>query len=98
MTTHVYGRRPGDFEVGDRVALAPWHDLWMRGVRFGRVTRIGRKWVHIQADNLTRTITVPPWSLRLIERRKVCDCGAENHPSYVPGSFVHSESCPHYAE
>lgn len=28
----------------------------------------------------------------------VCDCGAENHPSFIEGWFVHSESCPYYYE
>lgn len=29
-------------------------------------------------------------------RRKVCDCGAENHPSVIEPYLVHSESCPFY--
>lgn len=53
MTAHVYGTRTGDFEVGDRVALAPWLDLWMRGVRFGNVTGVGRKYVRVRFDGDT---------------------------------------------
>jgi hypothetical protein len=40
-----------DFKVGDRVEIHPATDLWMRGARFGTVTKIGRKYVHVKLDN-----------------------------------------------
>jgi hypothetical protein len=43
-------------KVGDRVALAPHHDLWMAGCRYGNVTRTGvaeatgRRWHLVTLD------------------------------------------------
>ncbi len=36
--------------IGDRVALHPATDWWMRGARFGRIKKIGRKLVHVQLE------------------------------------------------
>lgn len=36
---------------GDRIALHPAEDLWMRGIRYGTVTLLGTKWVHFNDDN-----------------------------------------------
>lgn len=38
-----------EVKVGQYVALHPATDLWMRGVRFGTVERLGRKWAYIRA-------------------------------------------------
>ena len=59
MTTHYDYERPADFAVGDRVQLHPALDLWMRGVRFGNVTKIGRKYVHVKPDNYRRVRISP---------------------------------------
>jgi hypothetical protein len=33
------------FTVGQRVAIEPWADLWMRGAKYARIERVGRKGV-----------------------------------------------------
>jgi hypothetical protein len=43
-----------DFKPGDRIELHPATDLWMRGARFGTVRKIGRKFVTIEIDALSR--------------------------------------------
>lgn len=35
---------------GDRVAIAPHSDIFMMGERFGEVTSIGRKWIHVKGE------------------------------------------------
>jgi len=42
-------------ELQDRVALAPHTDAWMRGIRYGRVTKIGRKYVTVVGETLAGT-------------------------------------------
>lgn len=36
---------------GDRVATCPHTDAFMAGDRFGTVTKIGRRWLHVQMDS-----------------------------------------------
>ena len=36
------------FRAGDPVKISPATDTWMRGERYGRVTKIGRKYVHVR--------------------------------------------------
>jgi hypothetical protein len=38
------------FKVGDRVGLHPATDRWMRGDRFGTVSKVGRRYVHVKLD------------------------------------------------
>lgn len=38
------------FTVGDRVELHPATDRWMRGDRFGTVSKLGRRYVHVKLD------------------------------------------------
>ena len=38
------------FKVGDRVELHPATDRWIRGDRFGTVSKIGRRYVHVKLD------------------------------------------------
>ena len=44
------------YEVGDRVQIAPHTDRWMQGDRFGTVIKIGRFYLHVKLDlsGLTR--------------------------------------------
>ena len=37
--------------IGDRIAIHPATDLFMRGVRYATVIAVGRKWIRVQADN-----------------------------------------------
>ena len=39
---------PPDFTVGDTIAIHPCTDAFMRGHRFGTVTKIGRRWIHVR--------------------------------------------------
>lgn len=38
------------FDVGDRVAVHPATEVWMRGDRYGTVAKIGHAYVHVQMD------------------------------------------------
>lgn len=38
-------------EPGERVALMSHTDWWMQGERYGTVTKIGTKWLHVQMDS-----------------------------------------------
>lgn len=40
---------------GDRVAIQPHSDIFMMGERFGEVTSIGRKWIHVKGERSGRT-------------------------------------------
>lgn len=40
-----------DFHAGQRVAIHPASDLWMRGVRYGTVTRVGKLTLFVRADS-----------------------------------------------
>lgn len=40
-------REPLPYKVGDRVKVHPALDLWMRGVRYATVTKVGVKWITI---------------------------------------------------
>lgn len=50
--------KPSWFNVNDVVAIHPATDLWMRGVRFARVVKIGRKFltVHDAMSNTTHRV------------------------------------------
>lgn len=54
-----------DFTVGQRVELHPATDLWMMGARFGVVTLIGRKYVHVKLDRGNH------WIVRLSPRHVI---------------------------
>lgn len=41
-----------EFFVGDRVQLHPATDLWMRGARYGTVTKVTKTHVHVKVDKL----------------------------------------------
>lgn len=44
--------------VGKRIELHPATDAWMRGDRYGDVTRVGRKYVYVRMDRSGRTLKV----------------------------------------
>ena len=48
------------FAVGDRVELHPATDRWMRGDRFGVVTKVGRRYVHVALDRSGETRPFAP--------------------------------------
>lgn len=66
MSDHDYGRRPTDFLVGQRAALHPATDAWMRGERYGTVIKIGREMVQLRMDS-SRYLGVSPHNLRVVQ-------------------------------
>ena len=51
------------YGIGDRVELHPATDAWMRGDRFGQITKIGSKFYHVLMDRSRRILRVPPRNL-----------------------------------
>lgn len=47
--------KPAWFNKGDVVAIHPATDLWMRGVRFAVVVKVGRKWLTVH-DAMSNTV------------------------------------------
>jgi hypothetical protein len=45
-------------KLGDRVQLHPATNWWMRGAKFGTVTKIGRKRVWVKLDATGRTVPI----------------------------------------
>jgi hypothetical protein len=62
----VYGTSVSQFHVGDLVELHPATDLWMRGCRYGEVTKVGRKYISVRVRNLKgRPVLFNPRDLKL---------------------------------
>jgi hypothetical protein len=55
-----YGLELSDFEKGDLIELHPATDDWMAGDRFGMVTKVGRKLLHISMDRSGKIKTFLP--------------------------------------
>jgi hypothetical protein len=49
-----------DLKEGMEVAIHPKTDLWMRGVRYATITKVGRKIVTVQAYINNRTYGITP--------------------------------------
>jgi hypothetical protein len=53
-------RLPGEglsqLRSGQRVAIHPAEDIWMRGVCFAIIISVGRKWIHLHADHPTTNV------------------------------------------
>jgi ribosomal protein L21E len=49
-----------NFALGDRVQLSPSTDRWMMGDRYGLVTKMGTKYLHILMDKSNKTILIAP--------------------------------------
>jgi hypothetical protein len=65
--THFYGHSLSEFRVDDRVALHPATDLWMRGVRYGTVVKVGKKFVQVRFDApYGRTLTMQTRDLSIM--------------------------------
>lgn len=55
------------FRKGTRVELHPALDLWMRGARYGTVTRIGKRGaIYVKLDNLAREHSFRSFNLTII--------------------------------
>ena len=65
--------------VGNRVAISPSTDLWMRGERYGEVVKIGRKFIHVKGDRTQR-----------VYRFKIEDCLLERIYSFETDKRLHS--------
>ena len=53
-----------DFKVGQRVQSAPHTDRFMRGVRWGNVTKIGKKLITVKFDKFSSPVQTNPVNLR----------------------------------
>jgi hypothetical protein len=51
------------FHAGDHIQLHPACDLWMRGLRYGTVVKVGRKYVTVKLHNWSRLVRVRPENL-----------------------------------
>lgn len=52
-----------DYKVGERVQTHPATDAWISGDRYGNVTKVGRKYVHVKLDRSGRTLMFAPRNL-----------------------------------
>jgi hypothetical protein len=59
-----------DIKVDDLVQIQPHTDLFMRGVRYGIVSKVGRKYVHFRWMG-TGEFKLPPESLKVVTFRRV---------------------------
>lgn len=57
-----------DFKVRDFVEWLPHTDLFMRGERYGTVTYVGRKYIHVLGQRSGKRWIVGPDQLQLVER------------------------------
>jgi hypothetical protein len=55
-----------DVKVGMRVKLHPAAGLWMRGVKYATVSKVGRKWVTI-VDDVGRQFQITPFNLQPVQ-------------------------------
>ena len=55
------------FTIGQRVQAHPATDTWMRGDRYGTVTKAGKRYVHVAMDASGRTIRLLPENLLEVE-------------------------------
>jgi hypothetical protein len=39
------------FMIGERIKIHPATDLFMMGIRYATVAKIGRKYIHVKADD-----------------------------------------------
>lgn len=49
--------------VDQRVQAHPSTDAWMQGDRYGVVSKVGRKYVHVKMDKSGRTVKFAPANL-----------------------------------
>ncbi len=61
--SHVYGESVTEFSEGQRVALRPSCDAWMRGDRFGAVESVGRTRVYVRMDRSQKLRPIHPSNL-----------------------------------
>ena len=54
-----------EFREGQRVALHPAVDLWMRGCRFGTVVRVRGRYVDVDVDGYGRS-RFRPWAIAIL--------------------------------
>jgi len=52
-----------DFSKGQRVESHPATNAWIRGDRYGNVTKVGRRLVHVKMDRSERTLKFFPKDL-----------------------------------
>ena len=57
-----------DFKVGQRVQLHPATDRWMRGDKYGTVTKLGVKYVEVHMTTSGSTLRIQPENLLHVER------------------------------
>lgn len=63
MTRYVIVHELDDFKKGDRVESHPATDLWMRGLRYGDVVKVGRSKVYVRFDRRKTPVAMLPLNL-----------------------------------
>lgn len=53
----------GGYTIGQRVAMHPATDRWMRGDRYGTVERVGRKYLSVRMDRSGALVMERPVNL-----------------------------------
>lgn len=55
-----------NFKINDRVELSPATDAWMSGDRYGKVDKIGRKYIYVLMDRSGRYMRLTPDLLTVV--------------------------------
>lgn len=55
------------FNLGDRVEIAPHIDRWMKGDVYGNVVKVGRKYIHVKMDRSGGIAMMAPENLKKVE-------------------------------
>lgn len=59
--------RSGPRGIGARVETNPACDCWMQGDRFGEITKLGSKYIHVKMDRSGKTRKFLPRDLLTVE-------------------------------
>ena len=62
----ITNNNTNDFTIGQRVQLHPALDRWMRGDRYGKVSKVTRQTVHVHLDRSGQTRAFQPMHLTAV--------------------------------
>lgn len=64
--TYFPSAQPDWFACGQRIEIHPGTDLAARGARYGTVIKVGRKFLTIKLDRLSRPVRIAPSLVQIV--------------------------------